>query len=81
MPLTLLLEFSQAGFLMSLLANVLLAGECIESQPVIKLLPGNEAAVNRPEDESCSFPCSISDRLCLSAYLNNTLFSSDIKSE
>ena len=37
MPLRLLLEFSQGRFLMSLLANVLLAGECVESQPVIKL--------------------------------------------
>ena len=37
MPLRLLLEFSQGRFLMSLLANVLLAGECVERQPVIKL--------------------------------------------
>lgn len=36
MPIRRLLKFSQGRFLTSLLANVLLAGGCIVSQPVIK---------------------------------------------
>lgn len=36
-PLWVLLEFSQGRFLMSLLANVLLAGGHIKNQPVLKL--------------------------------------------